>query len=82
MTEFRDHLDCCSRLAFVNALAVAAYGTLAAQPSSAAPAPASGANRTRIVLLGTAGGPALRPGRSSPASLVQVDGVPYLIDIR
>jgi ribonuclease BN (tRNA processing enzyme) len=80
MTEFRDHLDCCSRLAFVNALAVAAYGTLAAQPSSAAPAPASGANRTRIVLLGTAGGPALRPGRSSPASLVQVDGVPYLID--
>ncbi len=34
----------------------------------------------RVVLLGTAGGPALRPGRSSPAAAVLVDGVPYLID--
>ena len=34
----------------------------------------------RVVLLGTAGGPALRPGRSSPAAAVLVDGVPYLVD--
>jgi ribonuclease BN (tRNA processing enzyme) len=74
------HADCCSRLAFVNALAVGAYGAVAALPAAAAvPAP-SGAARTRVVLLGTAGGPALRPGRSSPASLVQVDGVSYVID--
>ena len=51
---------------------------LAAQ--AAAPAPMSGSPRTRVVLLGTAGGPALRPGRSSPASVVVVDGVPYVID--
>ena len=35
---------------------------------------------TRVVLLGTAGGPALRPGRSSPAAAVVVDDVPYLVD--
>jgi ribonuclease BN (tRNA processing enzyme) len=34
----------------------------------------------RVVLLGTAGGPALRPGRSSPAAAVLVAGVPYLVD--
>jgi ribonuclease BN (tRNA processing enzyme) len=34
----------------------------------------------RVVLLGTAGGPALRPGRSSPAAAVLVDDVPYLVD--
>ena len=43
------------------------------------PAPA-GTPRTRVVLLGTAGGPALRPGRSSPAAAVVIDGVPYLVD--
>lgn len=34
----------------------------------------------RVVLLGTAGGPALRSGRSSPAAALIVDDVPYLID--
>jgi len=72
--------DCCSRLAFVNALALGAYGAVGALPAAAAPPAPSGAPRTRVVLLGTAGGPALRPGRSSPALLVQVDGVPYVFD--
>ncbi len=46
----------------------------------AAPAVPPGSPRTRVVLLGTAGGPALRPGRSSPASAIVVDGVPYVVD--
>ncbi len=75
---------CCSRLAFVNALAASAYAGAAAVPLAASaapsPAPSSGSPRTRVVLLGTAGGPALRPGRSSPASAVVVDGVPYVVD--
>jgi ribonuclease BN (tRNA processing enzyme) len=39
-----------------------------------APAPA------RIVLLGTAGGPPAHPGRSQPASLLQIGGRNFLID--
>ncbi len=35
---------------------------------------------TRLLLLGTAGGPPLRKGRSEPASLLIVDGRPYLFD--
>jgi ribonuclease BN (tRNA processing enzyme) len=74
-------IDCCSRLAFINALAVSAYGASSAGQAIAAPAPSTTASaRTRVVLLGTAGGPALRPGRSSPASAVVVDGVPYVVD--
>lgn len=72
-------MDCCSRLGFINALAVSAYG-LTALPAAAQPAPKAPGGRTRVVLLGTAGGPALRPGRSSPAAAVVVDGVPYVID--
>jgi hypothetical protein len=37
-------------------------------------------NRTEILLLGTAGGPPLRLNRSEPATLLTVDGRPYLID--
>jgi ribonuclease BN (tRNA processing enzyme) len=35
---------------------------------------------TRLVLLGTAGGPIIRKFRSQPASLLIVKGTPYLID--
>lgn len=35
---------------------------------------------TRIILLGTGGGPVARARRSQPASLLVVDGTPYLID--
>jgi ribonuclease BN (tRNA processing enzyme) len=73
--------DCCSRLGFINALAVSTYGAVAVAPSVAAAAPLPApAGRTRVVLLGTAGGPALRIGRSSPAAAVVVDGVPYVVD--
>ncbi len=36
---------------------------------------------TRVVLLGTKGGPSVgRSGRSNPATLIIVNGVPYLVD--
>ena len=73
-------MSCCSRLGFINALAVGAYGVASTVPATAQPAPPTPAGRTRVVLLGTAGGPALRAGRSSPAAAVVVDGVPYVVD--
>ena len=36
--------------------------------------------RTELIFLGTAGGPPLRLARSEPATLLSVDGRPYLID--
>lgn len=38
------------------------------------------ATGTRLILLGTKGGPRVELGRSNPASALLVDGVPYLID--
>ena len=75
-------LDCCSRLAFLNALAITTYGAEAflTAPAAAQTLPASPPGRTRAVLLGTAGGPALRPGRSSPAAAVVVDDNLYVVD--
>jgi ribonuclease BN (tRNA processing enzyme) len=49
-----------------------------AQPNAAnRPAPPPG---TRLVLLGTRGGPGVTLDRSETASAVVVDGVPYLVD--
>src|SRR5690348_1981464 len=49
-------------------------------PRGAASAPTS--LRTRVVLLGSGGGPTIHknPTRHGPANVVVVDGVPYLID--
>lgn len=55
------------------ALGVAAIGTL---PGLRA-APAS---RSRLILLGTAGGPTPKPTRSAPANAIVVDGAIYVID--
>jgi ribonuclease BN (tRNA processing enzyme) len=75
-------IDCCSRLAFLNALAIATYGAeaMVTAPAAAQTQVAPAPGRTRVVLLGTAGGPALRPGRSSPAAAVIVDDKLYLVD--
>ena len=43
-------------------------------------ASAQPARRTRIILLGTAGGPTPKRGRAAPASVVVVDGVAYVVD--
>lgn len=37
--------------------------------------------KTEVVLLGTAGGPAVYPARAEPASLVVVEGRLYLVDV-
>lgn len=55
-------------------LGAAAIGTL---PCTLRAAPAS---RSRLILLGTAGGPTPKPTRSAPASAIVVDGVIYVID--
>ena len=56
-----------------------ALGTAAAL--SAPPAPAQPAKpRTRIVFLGTKGGPRVSDGRSNPANLVMVNDTPFVID--
>ncbi|UHC15862.1 MBL fold metallo-hydrolase [Methylobacterium currus] len=49
-----------------------------AASQSAGPAPA--ARRSRLVLLGTAGGPTPKPNRAAPAQAIVVDGHTYLVD--
>src|ERR1043166_2967022 len=40
-----------------------------------------GPNRTRIILLGTKGGPNVgKSGRSNPSTLILINDVPYVID--
>ncbi|MFN2601506.1 MAG: MBL fold metallo-hydrolase [Gemmatimonadaceae bacterium] len=51
-------------------------GALSGQQSASRQPP----QETQILLLGTAGGPPLRKGRSEPATLLIVDGRRYLID--
>lgn len=53
-----------------------AAGSAADQSGSSSQTP----NDTQILFLGTAGGPPLRLERSEPATLLIVDGRPYLID--
>lgn len=55
-------------------LGFAGIGTL---PRALRAAPAS---RSRLILLGTAGGPTPKPTRSAPANAIVVDGVIYVID--
>jgi ribonuclease BN (tRNA processing enzyme) len=61
-------------------LAMAAPGSLRAQGTSAPEAAAGGRARTRLVLLGTKGGPRVGGPRSNPANLLVVEDVPYVID--
>jgi ribonuclease BN (tRNA processing enzyme) len=63
-------------LAYAAALAAAA----ALSPRSVARAQ-SPDKRTRLILLGTGGGPrVVVPGRAKPANLLIINGVPYVID--
>jgi len=59
------------RVVATSALAVVTTATAVAQQSI---------GRTELIFLGTAGGPPLRVARSEPATLLVVDGRPYLID--
>ena len=59
--------------------AAALAATAALAPLRAARA--QGSARTRLVLLGTGGGPRIvAPGRSKSANLIVVNGVPYVVD--
>jgi ribonuclease BN (tRNA processing enzyme) len=42
--------------------------------------PALGAGKSRLILLGTAGGPTPKPNRAAPAQVIIVDGAAYVID--
>ena len=74
---------------FPLAAAIAAIA-LAAIPRLAVSAPAlenpsdtpgpGNAGVTRIILLGTDGGPRAYPARAEPGNLLVVDGIPYLVD--
>lgn len=55
-------------------LPASVYGLPAQQPAAAQPPP------TRLILLGTGGGPLVRKLRSEPSSLLVVGGRRYLID--
>jgi ribonuclease BN (tRNA processing enzyme) len=59
-----------------------AWAAAPAAPQNGPTAPRSGIGSrcTRIILLGTGGGPVARRFRSQPANLLVVDGRPYLID--
>jgi len=50
-----------------------------AWPFAAAKA-AADAKRTRWIILGSKGGPRVTTGRSNPANVLLVDGVPYVVD--
>ncbi|PWK88674.1 MBL fold metallo-hydrolase [Fulvimonas soli] len=53
---------------------------LAACPALLRAADAAPARRSRLVLLGTAGGPTPKAARAAPASAIVVDGAVYVID--
>lgn len=72
---------CMLMVAFLLPLAAMAASPGATQATaSTGPASAATVPSTRIVLLGTTGGPGIKRTRSNPASLLIVDGTPYLID--
>jgi ribonuclease BN (tRNA processing enzyme) len=60
--------------------AATALGMSRALAQSAAPAATPAETGTRLILLGTAGGPIIRKFRSEPSNLLVVDGRPYMID--
>ncbi len=72
------------RTALQGAAALATLGfvprLVRAQNNAAAKPPAPAPKGTKLVMLGTRGGPGVDLGRSETASAVIVDGVPYLLD--
>jgi ribonuclease BN (tRNA processing enzyme) len=60
--------------------AATAADTASGSTATVAQPPGASTHSTRLILLGTAGGPNIRRYRSEPASLLVVDGTPYLID--
>jgi len=61
-------------------IAALAFGLTFFSVPAASQTAALRANDTELLMLGTAGGPPLRKDRSEPATLLIVNGRPYLID--
>ncbi|MBS0512483.1 MAG: hypothetical protein JSR42_15060 [Proteobacteria bacterium] len=61
------------------AAAIIAIGLAASTPAKAAP-PAEAQTGTRLVLLGTAGGPSIKKARAQPANALTVNGSLYILD--
>ena len=53
---------------------------LASVPTWAADEPSAAKNKSRLILLGTGGGPTPQPNRAAPAQVIIVNGVSYVID--
>ena len=53
---------------------------LASVPTWAADEPSAAKNKSRLILLGTGGGPTPKPNRAAPAQVIIVNGVSYVID--
>ncbi len=63
---------------FVRRFGAAALGIILLTPATSLAAPAVG--ETKLIMLGTGGGPVIRSDRAEPSTLLVVDGVTYLID--
>ncbi len=53
---------------------------LAPLAAAAQPASAPGSGASRLILLGTGGGPTPKPNRSAPAQVIVVNGTSYVVD--
>ena len=76
----RDLLKAAIGIAALSAAAPAARVAVSAQGGGAVPVPPPPIRGTKLVLLGTQGGPNVNPGRGQAANAVVVDGRPYLVD--
>jgi ribonuclease BN (tRNA processing enzyme) len=63
---------------FLKLTAAGGLASLATNSAALAQAPAK--PRTRIVFLGTKGGPRVGLGRSNPANLIEINGTPIVLD--
>ncbi len=74
-----NHALSLATLAFLPAGYRSTLGRTAEMPAAGA-SPAYGETGTRLVLLGTRGGPGIDPSRAQTASALVAEGTPYLID--
>lgn len=68
------------RRAFLRAAAGVAAAALSGRWALAADEAATPASASRLILLGTAGGPSPKPNRAAPGQAIIVNGATYLID--
>lgn len=67
-------------MAAIGAAMCATALLFSATAQAQAPSPAQTASGTRLVLLGTAGGPSIKKARAQPSNALIVNGEVYVID--